>query len=172
MAIVHNLLPRIIKSGLGVLSPVTGVTALGAVLASCRATAAQLVVSPFEWSKLMAGAPTVYPIFSEYAHFHKAMKNDFSSSGMRGRAAISGTSVVDKQSIVNGVTSVVHQLLGSAILSDQVVAFHCPRSRGFLFLSRTVMLMNAPTVPLLKSSISSFPRSSLLSLARWPHKRV
>ena len=66
MAIKNNLLPRIIKSGLGVLAPDAGVSALASAL-SAVPHPAQLVVSPFEWPKLMQGATHVFPIFSEYA---------------------------------------------------------------------------------------------------------
>lgn len=66
MAVVHNLLPRIIKSGLGVLQPVHGITALLRVVTSA-APGPQLVVSPFDWHKLMAGAQgSVYPVFKEF----------------------------------------------------------------------------------------------------------
>ena len=66
MAIKNDLLPRIIKSGLGVLAPDAGVFALAAAL-SLLPSPAQLVVSPFEWAKLMQGATHVFPVFSEYA---------------------------------------------------------------------------------------------------------
>ncbi len=62
MAVAHNLLPRIIKSGLGVLPPADGVAALAAALRHSAAPPAQVVVSPFEWSKLMAGADRVFPV--------------------------------------------------------------------------------------------------------------
>jgi hypothetical protein len=64
MAVAHNLLPRIVKSGLGVLQPAVGVAALASVLAAaCSGVpAAQLVVSPFQWPKLMAGADRVFPV--------------------------------------------------------------------------------------------------------------
>ncbi len=66
MAVVHNLLPRIIKSGLGVLDPVAGMSALLSVMRS-SAYGPQLVVSPFDWHKLMAGAKgNVFPIFKEF----------------------------------------------------------------------------------------------------------
>ena len=61
MAVAHNLLPRIIKSGLGVLAPVRGITALASVL-TLSAPPAQLIVSPFDWPKLMAGADRVFPV--------------------------------------------------------------------------------------------------------------
>ena len=70
MAVVHNLLPRIIKSGLGVLQPTSGLEALHRVLA-VAAPAPQLVVSPFEWPKLMQGAEHVFPVFSEFAEHWK-----------------------------------------------------------------------------------------------------
>ena len=54
MAVVHDLLPRIIKSGLGVLAAAAGVSALASVVATAAA-GPQAVVSPFDWSKLMAG---------------------------------------------------------------------------------------------------------------------
>lgn len=62
MAVAHNLLPRIIKSGLGVLPPADGVAALAAVLRQSAAPPAQVVISPFDWSKLMAGADRVFPV--------------------------------------------------------------------------------------------------------------
>lgn len=69
MAVVHNLLPRIVRSGLGVLDPITGTAALAATL---RATTAQpqLIVSPFDWRKLMAGARgNVFPVFKEFEDY-------------------------------------------------------------------------------------------------------
>ena len=69
MAVVHNLLPRIIKSGLGVLSPVAGIHALSKVLQQAD-FGPQLVVSPFDWSRLMAGAQgNVFPLFQEFAEY-------------------------------------------------------------------------------------------------------
>lgn len=69
MAVVNELLPRIIKSGLGVLSPIAGIEALSAVV-GCPDFAAQLVISPFDWPKLMAGAEgNVFPVFQEFAEF-------------------------------------------------------------------------------------------------------
>ena len=65
MAVVHNLLPRIIKSGLGVLPPTRGVAALELMLRRQAAPPAQMVVSPFEWHKLMAGADRVFPVQSQ-----------------------------------------------------------------------------------------------------------
>lgn len=62
MAVVHNLLPRIVQSGLGVLTPARGVAALEALLSMPHRLTAQLVVSPFEWGKLMAGAHHVFPV--------------------------------------------------------------------------------------------------------------
>ena len=66
MAVVHNLLPRIIKSGLGVLDPIAGMSALLGVVRSAG-FGPQLVVSPFDWRKLMAGAKgDVFPVFKEF----------------------------------------------------------------------------------------------------------
>ena len=66
MAVVYDLLPRIIKSGLGVLTAAAGVTALASVVATAVA-GPQAVVSPFDWSKLMAGAQgNVFPVFREF----------------------------------------------------------------------------------------------------------
>ena len=66
MAVVHNLLPRIIKSGLGVLDPVAGMSALLRVVKSA-AFGPQLVVTPFDWFKLMSGAEgNVFPVFKEF----------------------------------------------------------------------------------------------------------
>jgi hypothetical protein len=62
MAVVHNLLPRINKSGLGVLPPSRGLTSLEIVLRRNGSPPAQLVVSPFEWRKLMAGADHIFPV--------------------------------------------------------------------------------------------------------------
>ena len=66
MAVVHDLLPRIIKSGLGVLNPVAGISALLDVVKSAS-FGPQVVVSPFDWRKLMAGARgNVFPVFEEF----------------------------------------------------------------------------------------------------------
>ena len=68
MAVVHNLLARIMKSGLGVLAPVVGISALLSVMATAG-SGPQMVVSPFDWQTLMAGAKgNVYPIFKEFEH--------------------------------------------------------------------------------------------------------
>jgi len=69
MAVVHDLLPRIIKSGLGVLAAAAGVNALASVVATAG-TGPQAVVSPFDWGKLMAGARgNVFPVFREFEDF-------------------------------------------------------------------------------------------------------
>lgn len=66
MAVEHNLLPRIINSGLGVLAPGAGISALLSVLA-IAGSGPQLVVSPFNWRTLMAGAKgKIYPVFREF----------------------------------------------------------------------------------------------------------
>ncbi len=62
MAVAHNLLPRIIKSGLGMLPPTRGIAGLESVLRSRAAPPAQVVASPFEWRKLMAGTDHVFPV--------------------------------------------------------------------------------------------------------------
>ena len=68
MAATHNLLPRIVKSGLGLVSPTQGIAALAAALGSSAAAwRPQLVASPFEWPKLMAGATHIFPLFSDHA---------------------------------------------------------------------------------------------------------
>ena len=71
MAVDHNLLPRIVKSGLGVLPPAVGIAALaGALAATAAGPQPQLVVSPFEWRKLMTGARgSVFPVFKEFEGF-------------------------------------------------------------------------------------------------------
>ena len=72
MAVVHNLLPRIIKSGLGVLAPVVGIQALSNVL-NTSDFGPQLIISPFDWPKLMAGAQgNVFPVFQEFAEYATA----------------------------------------------------------------------------------------------------
>lgn len=73
MAVEHKLLPRVRASGLGVLAPARGLAALAAVLCGGLRSGlgpgpTQLVVSPFDWRRLMAGAPHVFPVFAEFAH--------------------------------------------------------------------------------------------------------
>ena len=63
MAIQYNLLPRIIHSGLGVLTPSRGLTVLDTVLhMSHKQVMSQIIVSPFEWQKLMSQAQRVLPV--------------------------------------------------------------------------------------------------------------
>lgn len=64
MAVVHNLLPRIVQSGLGVLQPTQGVSALEMVLNATCSPPCQIVVSPFQWERLMSGANHVFPVIS------------------------------------------------------------------------------------------------------------
>lgn len=64
MAVAHNLLPRVIQSGLGVLTPTVGVNALETMLNTHHRMPPQLVISPFEWKRLMAGANHVYAVDS------------------------------------------------------------------------------------------------------------
>lgn len=79
MAVDHNLLPRVTASGLGVLPPARGLAALEAALragsglesvplsrAGCQHV--QLIVSPFDWRTLMAGAKHIFAVFAEYGH--------------------------------------------------------------------------------------------------------
>ncbi len=87
MAIKNDLLPRIIKSGLGVLAPGAGVSALAAAL-STTPLPAQLVVSPFEWPKLMQGATHVFPIFSEYATHFKPPTHSLAAPSAAGPTAL------------------------------------------------------------------------------------
>lgn len=121
MAITHNLLPRIIKSGLGVLSPAVGVRAFARALATHGFTACQLVVSPFQWAKLMAGATSVYPIFSEYAHFKDRLETTPSTrGGIVASAPLEQSRRLAQQAVLDGVTTVVQELLGSSVSVDQV----------------------------------------------------
>ena len=62
MAIAYNLLPRIIQSGLGVLLPHRGLQALENVMQMTFKLPSQLVVSPFDWERLMAGTSHVYAV--------------------------------------------------------------------------------------------------------------
>lgn len=69
MAVVHDLLPRIVQSGLGVLDPAIGVLALASAVRAV-APPPQAVVSPFAWRTLMAGARgKVFPVFKEFEDF-------------------------------------------------------------------------------------------------------
>lgn len=121
MAITYNLLPRIRKSGLGVLSPAVGVTAFARALASHGATVCQLVVSPFQWGKLMAGATTVYPIFSEYAHYKQRADTASGRQGLANASApLEQPRGLRKQAVIDGVTTVVQELLGASVSIDQV----------------------------------------------------
>lgn len=66
MAVTHDLLPRIRKSGLGVLDPVAGMSALARVISTVN-YGPQMVISPFDWQKLMAGAQgDVFAVFKEF----------------------------------------------------------------------------------------------------------
>ena len=67
MAVSHNLLPRIARSGLGVLTPAAGMSALDGLLCA-NLSAAQVTISPFNWTTLMRGAKRVLPIFLEFEH--------------------------------------------------------------------------------------------------------
>ena len=77
MAVDHNLLPRVIASGLGVLPPARGLAALeaalrvGSGLGSVPQSRAgcQLIVSPFDWRTLMAGAKHIFAVFADYGHY-------------------------------------------------------------------------------------------------------
>ena len=62
MATTYNLLPRITQSGLGVLLPSGGLQALGNVMHMTFKLPSQLVISPFDWKRLMTGASHVYAV--------------------------------------------------------------------------------------------------------------
>ena len=62
MAIVYNLLPRIAQSGLGVLLPSGGLQALENVMNMTLKLPSQLVVSPFDWKRLITSASHVYAV--------------------------------------------------------------------------------------------------------------
>ena len=145
MAIKNNLLPRIIKSGLGVLAPGAGVSALAAALSSTPLPA-QLVVSPFEWAKLMQGATHVFPIFSEYATHFKPTTHSLaaptavqrlrplpaaptqgvgilqagsSKMGTNGTTTAQAPAASTKAAVVEKMTAVVASVMGKGVDSSQ-----------------------------------------------------
>ena len=84
MAITHNLIPRIVESGLGVVSPTAGLATLAAVMQGNPALwQHQLIASPFEWPKLMAGAPPVFPLFLEHDTHISILTNSTSPMHLR-----------------------------------------------------------------------------------------
>ena len=141
MAVAHNLLPRIIKSGLGVLAPTAGLVALSSMLQQAAACSlpsfglpAQLVVSPLEWHKLMAGAKVVFPLFSEFsASAAPGVRNvapvqvELEQSRppravAHGQKAIEGAVLArgPARDVLSEVHTIAMQLLGRPVESDQV----------------------------------------------------
>ncbi len=64
MAVKHNLLPRIMQSGLGVVTPSRGLDVLNSILQVNHWHSSQMVISPFDWRKLMSKAHRVFPVNS------------------------------------------------------------------------------------------------------------
>lgn len=133
MAVAHNLLPRIIKSGLGVLSPTAGLSALAGVLrqaASCSHASlgpppAQLVVSPLDWSKLMAGTKAVFPLFSEFADCATASPSTARvrrahATAQAALPAVQGAPPVPVRDAVLEIQGIAQRLLGHLVDPDQV----------------------------------------------------
>ena len=140
MAVDHNLLPRVIASGLGVLQPARGLAALEAALRAGSGLGSvphycagcQLIVSPFDWRTLIAGAKHIFAVFAEYGHYAApatpamvaeqpllapgtAASDADKWSGARTREAARR-----KEAVLGDVQGLVVRLLGSGIPASQV----------------------------------------------------
>ena len=140
MAVDHNLLPRVIASGLGVLQPARGLAALEAALRADSGLGSvpqyraecQLIVSTFDWRTLMAGAKHIFAVFAEYGHHAApatpamvaeqpllapgtAASDEDKWSGARTREAARR-----KEAVLGDVQGLVARLLGSGIPASQV----------------------------------------------------
>ena len=130
MAVTHNLLPRIIQSGLGVLAPAAGLAALASALQLSRhitssMSPSQLVVSPLDWPKLMAGASTIFPLFSEFAHHATAAAARKNADQLAAQPAEDLQQLVMQSreahvsSILAKIQTVVHNMLGALPEAEQ-----------------------------------------------------
>ena len=130
MAVAHNLLPRIIKSGLGVLVPTAGLAALALTVQQASGLhagplPAQIVVSPFDWTRLMAGAKHVFPLFSEFSRYSSAAlpaaragQPTQKSEAALAAATHAGPSLA--RDVLAEVLSIVQRMVGHAVDQDQV----------------------------------------------------
>ena len=135
MAVAHNLLPRILKSGLGVLAPTAGLAALALTLQQASGLhagplPAQIVVSPFDWTRLMAGAKHVFPLFSEFGRY-KLAALPAARAGHPARkpeaAVVPAIHAGPARGVLAEVLTTVQRMLGHAIDQDQVttrIAWH------------------------------------------------
>ena len=142
MAVDYKLLPRVIASGLGVLPPARGLAALEAALRAGSGlglvpqyrAGCQLIVSPFDWRTLMAGAKHIFAVFAEYGH-HAApatppmvAKQPLLALGTATAASHAGKwsgerarEVARRQeAVLEDVQGLVARLLGSGIPASQV----------------------------------------------------
>ncbi|KAK9803914.1 hypothetical protein WJX72_004698 [[Myrmecia] bisecta] len=106
-------------------------TSAGILLGGAATMPAQVVVSPFEWPKLMAGAEVVFPVFSEYA----AAKQSAAAVVASGRRALgrpelpaAATAVagakdseIRQQRVLKEVRTIVERMLGSGVAADQLL---------------------------------------------------
>ena len=128
MAVAHHLLPRIIQSGLGVLAPSAGLAALACTLQQASGLApqplpAQVVVSPFDWTRLMAGAQHVFPLFSEFScHSSAALPagRPVQHSQQPLLAGPAAAGLGRARDILAEVLSIVHRMLGHTVDPAQV----------------------------------------------------
>lgn len=151
MAVDHKLLPRVTASGLGVLPPARGLAALEAALrvgsglgsvpqSRCGGQVAQLIVSPFDWHTLMAGAKHIFPVFAECGHHAPsgrpamAAEQPLSAPGTAAAASHAGNrsgprnhhateAVRQQEAVLGDVQGLVARLLGSGIPASQVRRF-------------------------------------------------
>ena len=134
MAVAHNLLPRIIKSGLGVLVPTAGLAALALTVQQASGLhagplPAQRVVSPFNWTRLMAGAKHVFPLFSEFGQFSSAALPAARAGqpAQKPEAAwAAATHAGPARDVLAEVLSIIQRMVGHAVVLDQVT----PRIAG------------------------------------------
>ena len=131
MAVAHNLLPRIAKSGLGVLAPSAGLAALACTLQQAsglvsRPLPAQMVVSPFDWTRLMAGAKHVFPLFSEFSRYSSAaLPAGRPVQRSQQQPLLAGPAAADPgpaRDTLAEVLRMVHRMLGHAVDPAQVAA--------------------------------------------------
>ena len=160
MAVDNNLLPRVTASGLGVLLPARGLAALEAALrvgsglgsgpwSRARCQHAQLIVSPFDWRTLMAGAKHVFPVFAEYGH-HAAparplmiMERPWTAPGTAAAASHAAKQGLPRshhameaarwqEAVLGDVGDLVARLLGYGVPTSQV-----RRASKLLFMGTT-----------------------------------
>jgi hypothetical protein len=115
------LLARMERSGMGVIPPARGLTALQAILNSSSSSrfAPSVIASPFSWARLLQQAKAVPPVFAEHAAAALVSGKEASTAAERRPVTVvvhaSGT-------VLPQVLGIVQSMLGAQVWAHILMA--------------------------------------------------